>query len=231
MSRTMTYADKPIVQAYAELKDVDKVARHLKVGRERVVEVVLNVCGISPTAARGLLAGRAVNFLADRPTAAPEPEPRYELTPTRPADITNREHQILVALSEGLSYEQIAYRINRSQHTVKSHVATAFRKLGALNRDQAIRAALELAVIEPPATAELGESASTLSEAEREKLRMAATRMPYGDIAEHLNVSVTCVRSRLSRTYAKLGVRRLPQAVDVAVRAGILVLPSSEVAA
>jgi DNA-binding NarL/FixJ family response regulator len=226
MTRAMTQADRSIVRAYADLKDVDKVTQHLNMRRERVVEVVVNVCGISHTAARALLAGHHVHYLAGRPTERQESEPRYEATPTRPADITGREYQVLVGLSEGLTYDEIALRLDRSLYTIRDHTKSAFKKLGARDRSEAVRAAVVLGVIEPPPAITLESiRAASLTSRERETLRLAATGISYAAIGEALRVSDNCVRSRLSRIYGKLGVRKQREAVDTAIRAGILSAP------
>lgn len=61
---------------------------------------------------------------------AAAPEPRLLLTP--------REVEILGALGEGLSNKAIARRLEISQHTVKFHIESLFRKLGVRSRAQAV---------------------------------------------------------------------------------------------
>jgi DNA-binding CsgD family transcriptional regulator len=62
--------------------------------------------------------------------APPEPPLQSLLTP--------REIQVLSALAEGLSNKVIAHRLRISQHTVKFHVESLFRKLGVRSRSQAV---------------------------------------------------------------------------------------------
>jgi DNA-binding CsgD family transcriptional regulator len=64
-----------------------------------------------------------------------EVETRYLLTP--------REFEVLHALSQGLSNKAIARKLEISLHTVKFHVESVFRKLGARNRTEAVAKAHE----------------------------------------------------------------------------------------
>jgi DNA-binding CsgD family transcriptional regulator len=52
--------------------------------------------------------------------------------------LTPREIEVLVALSEGLSNKAVARRLDISQHTVKFHVESIFRKLGVTTRAEAV---------------------------------------------------------------------------------------------
>jgi DNA-binding CsgD family transcriptional regulator len=51
--------------------------------------------------------------------------------------LSERESEVLGALSEGLTNDEIAKRLSVSRATVKSHVASVYRKLGVKNRVQA----------------------------------------------------------------------------------------------
>ncbi|HEY2446004.1 MAG TPA: helix-turn-helix transcriptional regulator [Rhizomicrobium sp.] len=61
---------------------------------------------------------------------APEPKPEFLLTP--------RELEVLAALVEGLSNKAIARKLDISQHTVKFHAESLYRKLGVRSRSQAV---------------------------------------------------------------------------------------------
>jgi DNA-binding NarL/FixJ family response regulator len=52
--------------------------------------------------------------------------------------LTPRELEVLAALTEGLTNKAIARRLNISLHTVKFHVESLFRKLGARTRTEAV---------------------------------------------------------------------------------------------
>lgn len=61
--------------------------------------------------------------------------------------ISNREYQILVEISEGLSNKEIAEKLFVSESTVKTHVSNLFVKLDARRRTQAIQRAKEMNII------------------------------------------------------------------------------------
>jgi DNA-binding NarL/FixJ family response regulator len=56
-------------------------------------------------------------------------------------DLTDREREVLVQLSRGLSYEQIADNLIISYGTVRKHVENIYRKLHASNRTEALNRA------------------------------------------------------------------------------------------
>jgi DNA-binding CsgD family transcriptional regulator len=57
--------------------------------------------------------------------------------------LTPREFEVLATLAEGLTNKAIARRLNISLHTVKFHVESLFRKLGARTRTEAVTKASE----------------------------------------------------------------------------------------
>jgi DNA-binding CsgD family transcriptional regulator len=57
--------------------------------------------------------------------------------------LTPRELDVLTALAEGLTNKAIARRLNISLHTVKFHLESVFRKLGARTRTEAVTKASE----------------------------------------------------------------------------------------
>ena len=57
--------------------------------------------------------------------------------------LTPREFEVLAALAEGMTYKAIARRLDISLHTVKFHVESLFRKLGARTRTEAVAKASE----------------------------------------------------------------------------------------
>jgi len=61
----------------------------------------------------------------------------------RHALLTPREIEVLAALAEGMTNKAIARRLNISLHTVKFHVESVFRKLGARTRTEAVAKASE----------------------------------------------------------------------------------------
>ena len=51
--------------------------------------------------------------------------------------LSQREHQVLVLVSQGLTNPQIGRLLNVSPHTVKTHLDNILNKLGVNNRTQA----------------------------------------------------------------------------------------------
>src|SRR3954465_8725932 len=62
--------------------------------------------------------------------------------------LTRRELDVLGALGEGLSNKAVARRLGISQHTVKFHLESLFRKLGLTSRTEAVRKGLRQRLIE-----------------------------------------------------------------------------------
>ena len=62
------------------------------------------------------------------------------------ASLTPAQRRILGQLNEGLLNKQIAYELDISEATVKAHITAIFRKLGVVNRTQAVLLAGNLIV-------------------------------------------------------------------------------------
>jgi DNA-binding NarL/FixJ family response regulator len=58
--------------------------------------------------------------------------------PARQDELTPREVEVLGLLSEGLSNQQIAYRLDRSVRTVEAHLTHVYAKLGVGSRTEAV---------------------------------------------------------------------------------------------
>ena len=62
--------------------------------------------------------------------------------------LTPREIEVLGALSNGLSNKAVARRLGISPHTVKFHIESLFRKLGAASRAEAVAKGLKRQIVE-----------------------------------------------------------------------------------
>lgn len=97
-------------------------------------------------AARGdaLLSPEVTRRVIER-FSAPEPPAQ----PHRPAELTEREYEVLVALARGASNAEIAERLYVGETTVKTHVSRVLTKLGLRDRTQAVIYAYERGVVAP----------------------------------------------------------------------------------
>jgi len=57
-------------------------------------------------------------------------------------DLTEREHEVLILMVDGLTNTQIAARLTVSPATIKSHVSSILAKLGVASRTEAVALAL-----------------------------------------------------------------------------------------
>jgi DNA-binding NarL/FixJ family response regulator len=62
----------------------------------------------------------------------------------RKPDLTRREQEILACVAIGMSNGEIASRLHVAESTVKTHLTSAYLKLGVKNRTQAAIATLSL---------------------------------------------------------------------------------------
>ena len=61
--------------------------------------------------------------------------------------LTQREHDVLVKMAEGLSNQEIAQQLFLSESTVKTHVSNILFKLEAKRRTQAIQSAKKMKIV------------------------------------------------------------------------------------
>jgi DNA-binding NarL/FixJ family response regulator len=86
--------------------------------------------------------GRLIREFTRQRRAAPRP-------PAELTSLTARETEVLVLIAGGLSNAEIAARLVVSEHTVKTHVARVFTKLGLRDRAQAVMLAYESGLVTP----------------------------------------------------------------------------------
>jgi two-component system, NarL family, nitrate/nitrite response regulator NarL len=85
--------------------------------------------------------------LVVRAAAPPRPEFRA-LAETEAPLLTPREVEVLAAIGQGMSNKAAARHLGISTHTVKFHVESLFRKLGAGSRAEAVHKGLRQRLIE-----------------------------------------------------------------------------------
>jgi DNA-binding NarL/FixJ family response regulator len=71
--------------------------------------------------------------------------------------LSDREHQVLVLLADGLGAGGIAQKLYLSESTAKSHIARIYQKLGANNRAQALVTAMRIGLLSSLPSRDLSE--------------------------------------------------------------------------
>jgi len=81
--------------------------------------------------------------------ARERPRPSFDaIGEGEPPLLTPREVEVLAAIGDGSSNKAVARRLGISEHTVKFHVESLFRKLGAASRAEAVHKGLRRRLIE-----------------------------------------------------------------------------------
>ena len=103
-------------------------------GIDAIVKGILDIChGISPLSAD--IATMVFNTFSKFKPSSPE------------NDLSDREKDVLTALSKGLSRKQVAEELHISLHTVNTHIRTIYQKLHVHNVSGAISKASSLGIL------------------------------------------------------------------------------------
>lgn len=97
---------------------------------EQIVAAVRTVASGDP-----MLSATATRTLIDR-LRSHDPDDRRTAAEARLAVLTEREHDVALAVGRGLSNAEVARALHLSVPTVKAHVSRVFDKLGVTNRVQ-----------------------------------------------------------------------------------------------
>lgn len=107
-----------------------------------IVNAIRSVVGgeawLDPAVARRLI---------DEFAARPEP---HTPTPAEMAQLTPREREVLSLMARGLSNADVAVELFISEATVKTHLARVMMKLGVREKAQAVAAAYQTGLVQPP---------------------------------------------------------------------------------
>lgn len=93
-----------------------------------------------------LLAPSITRRLVEEYVRRPHPG---QILPPALADLTEREHDVLVRIARGLSNTEIAGALVVSEATVKTHITHIFAKLNLRDRVQAVVLAYECGLVQP----------------------------------------------------------------------------------
>jgi len=109
---------------------------------------------LAPDVERSELAAVAAHTLAGTVVSNPTPMGRNGTAPpprspsgASPVELTRRELEVLIGMSNGRSNAQIGADLFLSEDTVKTHARRLFRKLGAADRAQAVAIGLRQGLI------------------------------------------------------------------------------------
>ncbi|MEM8927626.1 MAG: response regulator transcription factor [Bacteroidota bacterium] len=101
-----------------------------------------------------IIAGIALVFFGiglyinrNRVKSNPREEPKIDSKKIKNLGISEREYQVLLEISNGLSNKEIGEKLYLSESTIKTHVSSLLVKLNAKRRTQAIQKAKELQII------------------------------------------------------------------------------------
>lgn len=75
--------------------------------------------------------------------AAGKDVPEQDLMPAGGAGLSAREEEVVALIAHGLSNQQIADRLVLTMNTLKSHIRSAYAKMGVTSRAQAVSWALQ----------------------------------------------------------------------------------------
>ncbi|MDN0197228.1 response regulator transcription factor [Streptomyces sp. S.PNR 29] len=97
---------------------------------------------VAPRLTRRLLDAHAHRVLSPVSPAEPHTDPRLRT-------LSEREHEVLVAIGKGWTNAEIAERLVLTESTVKKHVGRVLAKIGARDRIQAVIMAYDAGLVRP----------------------------------------------------------------------------------
>jgi DNA-binding NarL/FixJ family response regulator len=132
------------LKAALEVEGQSKVALMSGIAPREIAEaaLALGAAGFLPKTLAAKTLANAVRFMAMGEQYAPidfmtAPPPEAETLNPMAEGLSPRELQVLEGLCEGKSNKEIARDLGVMEPTVKLHVKTLYRKIGAVNRTQA----------------------------------------------------------------------------------------------
>jgi DNA-binding NarL/FixJ family response regulator len=137
-------ADLPIpVVLLLDCSDPDLVGAALRAGVRGAIS-----WDATPEEIEGAVHAVSAGLVVTTRTAVAEVLPDAQPAAEELAEpLSARELEVLDLLAEGLSNKLIAHGLNISEHTVKTHVASIFAKLGASSRTEAVSQAIRRGLV------------------------------------------------------------------------------------
>lgn len=122
------------------------------IARTRALGALGFIAKSAPTSAIQAAVARVLEGDEVWPEGLPSRDEDAEMADTarRINELTDQQLRVLQQLQRGRLNKQIAYDLSISEATVKAHVTAIFRKLGVLNRTQAVILANRLAIEADP---------------------------------------------------------------------------------
>ncbi len=121
-----------------------KWAEYLFFARDLALEAYIGIVGLFCTILGGWIGWKLTHKnTGSVPTIGPQNEEftSAQFPLTNHFNLSPREHEVLILISEGLSYQQIADTLNVSLSTVKTHASNLFSKMDVQRRTQAVMVA------------------------------------------------------------------------------------------
>jgi DNA-binding NarL/FixJ family response regulator len=92
-------------------------------------------------------AGLYFNYQSEKKVQPGLPAGEINYAEIKKAGLSQREHEVLVKMAEGMSNQEIARALFLSESTIKTHVSNILFKLDARRRTQAIQTAKEKRIV------------------------------------------------------------------------------------
>jgi DNA-binding NarL/FixJ family response regulator len=149
LGKVLALPGNPPVALISGMARMDIAIEALRLGAQGFVQKtmparsVLNAIRFMATGERFIPVEEVLGYFETRGASAHESAPA-PAEPGRPIALTRRERDVLEALCNGNTNKQIARDLNLSEPTIKLHVKTLYRRLGATNRTQAAMIARDM---------------------------------------------------------------------------------------
>jgi DNA-binding NarL/FixJ family response regulator/rRNA-processing protein FCF1 len=150
-------------------------------------------------------------------------------------NVSLQEMRILELVQQGFTNDEIANKMELGSGTVRNYLSSAYSKLGARNRLEAIQKAIDLGILDQsePDTESIKQIQQAMisleveryygiSSREKEVLGLIQRGLRNQEIANELSLGDGTVRNYISSIFEKLGVRNRTEAIQKAMEIGLL---------